>query len=345
VLAGAQRDRRSRILALSALATILIAWPMTAIISSVMRSAGYLKEATPAKFAPSAELPTRARLLFKGLKQLFNGYLGHERPGLLHTPLGFASTILMCAVLLALGVLGILAVVRLLLRRSRNASATQQAQLPRLLHIVYWVVSAATTCGAFWLLAETGGGTDLHESYYGTVIFSVAAVIPLLLSTGAFARWLIPAGAAVFFAASFAGLTSNYLNISAWIAGYGPKIAKIAEAEHVTAGYGGYGEASSLTWYTHGRVVVRPLMECENPAGASICPFYLVAPSSWYIPRQRPTFLLVDSGEPWLSQLPSGLGPPAASYAVGAIRMYIYPYDIASRLGSSSALINYRAGQ
>jgi hypothetical protein len=99
----------------------------------------------------------------------------------------------------------------------------------------------------------------------------------------------------------------------------------------VTAGYGGYGEASSLTWNTHGRVVVRPVMECQGVEGTTICPFYLVAPSSWYVPERRDTFLLVDSEEPWLSSLPSGLGKPVASYAFGEMRMYIYPYDIASR--------------
>ena len=128
-------------------------------------------------------------------------------------------------------------------------------------------------------------------------------------------------------------MTSNYLNISEWIAREAPSVTRIAAANHVTVGYGGYGEASSLTWNTAGRLRVRPLMECANPSGASICPFYMAAVPSWYVPQQRHTFLLVDREEAWVSNLPSGLGKPLASYAFGPMRMYVYPYDIASRLG------------
>ncbi len=335
LLAGARRERRSRMVGLSALVTIVTAVPIAELTSSIMRSLGYLKEATPAKIAPLSELPERARQLFDGLKSLFNGYLGPARPGTLHAPLGIASDVVMSAALLALLVLGVATIARLISTGLRKGATEEPVQLARSVHIAYWTISAATTCGAFWLAAETRGGSVLHESYYGTVIFSVAAVIPLLLSTGGAARWLLPAGASIFFAASLAGLTSNYLNVAAWIAGYAPTITRIAQQDHVTAGYGGYGEASSLTWNTHGRVVVRPVMECQGVEGTTICPFYLVAPSSWYVPERRDTFLLVDSEEPWLSSLPSGLGKPVASYAFGEMRMYIYPYDIASRLGPS----------
>lgn len=333
VLAGALSERRSRIVSVSALATIALAVPVAELTSSIMSSLGYLKDNTPAKIAPLSELPERGRLLLKGLKALFNGYLGPEKPGTLHAPLGIASDIVMLAALLALLVLGVSSVARLISTGLRKDKPQEPAQLARLLHTSYWTISAACACGAFWLAAETGDGTNLHESYYGTVIFSVAAVIPLLLSARRPARWLLPAGASIFFAASLAGLTSNYLNVSAWIARAAPGITKIAEQYHVSAGYGGYGEGSSLTWNTHGRLTVRPLMECQGPEGMTICPFYLVAPASWYVPRRRDTFLLVDSEEPWLKSLPPGLGEPLASYALGAMQMYIYSYDIASKLG------------
>jgi hypothetical protein len=54
------------------------------------------------------------------------------------------------------------------------------------------------------------------------------------------------------------------------------------------------------------------------------------------VPRQRRSFLLVDGEEGWIRSLPSGLGRPLAVYPIGAIRMYIYPYDIASRLGPAA---------
>jgi hypothetical protein len=336
ILAGLRRERRSRIVSASAIATIVVALPVAKLTSSVMYSAGYLKETTPAEIVPLSQLPERAKLLFKGLKALFNGYLGVEKPGFLHTPLGFASDVVMSAALLALVALGAISAVRLIVSGLPKRGALAPVKLARSLHIVYWVVAAGAACGSFWLAAETGGGTNLHESYYGVAVFSVAAVIPLLLSIRSPLRWLLPAGVAVYFAASLAGLTSNYVNVSPAIEAYAPTVERVAESNHVTTGYGGYGWGSSLTWQSHGRVTVRPVEECQSPEGVGFCPFYLVAPTSWYVPRRRKTFLIVDGEEPWLSQLPAGLGKPLTGYEFGAIRVYIYPYDIAERLGPVS---------
>jgi hypothetical protein len=335
VMGAVRGERRSRIVSLSAIVTIVVAVPIAKLTSAIMESSGYLKVPTPTHLAPLSELPARARLLFSGLKAMFNGYLGPQKPGTLHTPLGIASDILMSAALLALVVVGVRTAFKLLARRPLGERAPRPDELARSLHVVYWVASAVGVCGAFWLFAETGGGVTAHESYYGTVIFSVAAVIPLLLSHGALARWLIPAAASIFFAASLTGLGAKYLETDPALAREAQQIARIARETHVTNGYAGYWEASSLTWNTGGRVTVRPLMECPNPEGADICPFYLVAVPSWYVPRQQRTFLLVDSREAWVKELPSGLGRPLASYAItpGTIRMYIFPYDIASRLG------------
>ena len=333
ILAAVRRERRSRLVSLSALTTVAVALPIAKLTSASMHSLGFVTIETPVKLAPLSELPERARLLFDGLKTLFNGYLGPAKPGALHTPLGLASDVVMSAALLAVIAIGAYTTVGFVASGLRRNAVHNPIQLARSLHIIYWVASAVSACGAFWIAAETGGGTNLHESYYGTVIFSVAAVVPLALSTASPARWLFPAGASVFFAASLVGLTSNYMNVSAWIGKETPSIARVARTDDVTFGYGGYGDASSVTWNTDGRVTVRPLMECSNPAGANICPFYEARVPSWYVPQQRRTFLLVDSEEPWVSSLPGGLGRPLAAYAFGAMRMYVYPYDIASRLG------------
>jgi hypothetical protein len=181
------------------------------------------------------------------------------------------------------------------------------------------------------LSGDTGGGIALHESYYGTIIFSVAAVVPLALSAGTLARLLILIGASIFFAASAVGLTGNFMNFSQRITDMAPAVTRIAAANGVNYGYGGYWNASPFTWNTS--VTVRPLMECENPAGANICPFYDSRVPSWYVPQNRHTFLLVDQEEPYLSRLPEGLGRPLKQYQFGTTTMYIYPYDIAYRIG------------
>jgi hypothetical protein len=332
-LALLRRERRSRWLGVSALTSVAVAVPVARVTTTLMHSFGYRTIETPARLAPSSELAIRARLLFKGLKVLFNGYLTANGPGPLHTPLGIASEIVMVAALLTLIALGGRATLELALSGLRQDVTRTPAQLARSLHVVYWTVSALAVSGAFWLAAETGGGTNLHESYYGTVIFSVAAVIPLVLATTPVARAMILAGSSIFFAASLVGLGGNYLNVAGAIAREAPGVTRIAQANHVSYGYGGYWQAASLTWNTHGRVTVRPLFECPNPEGPGICPFYEARVPSWYVPQRRRTFLLVDRQEAWVSSLPSGLGRPLAAYALGPVDMYIYSYDIASRLG------------
>ena len=332
VLAGLRSERRSRIVSLSALTSVVVAVPVALATNAIMFSLGFNHIEIPSRLVPLSALGERAELLFDGLQLLFNGYLdGPIGVGRLHYELGVASEVVMSAALLTLIVMAVRSAFKLLVSAWRKKGMDDPTQLARSLHIVYWVVSAACAGGAFWLSGDTGGGIALHESYYATIIFSVAAVVPLALSASSFARQLILVGASIFFAASIVGMTGNYLNISQRITDMGPAVTRLAAANGVNYGYGGYWNGSAFTWNTP--VAVRPLMECENPAGANICPFYDSRVPSWYVPQNRHTFLLVDQEEPLLSRLPEGLGQPLKQYQFGTTTMYIYSYDIASRLG------------
>jgi hypothetical protein len=333
ILAGMRRDRRSRLLALSALSTVAVAIPIAKLTASIMRSLGYRTLQAPVKRAALSELPARAKLLFKGLKALFNGYLGTEKPGALHTELGLASDVLMCAALLAVIVIGLVTTVRFISSGLRKRSTQPAGELARSLHIIYWLGAAAIPCAAFWVAGE--GPVTTHESYYATAIFSVAAVVPLLLPTGPLARGLIAVGTSIFFAASLVGLSENYVNVSATLARNATTLTKLAQANHVQFGYSNWGDSSGLTWGTHGRVTIRPVVECETQQGVGLCPGFQALVPSWYVPQQRRTFLLLDTNEPEITSVPALLGKPIAAYSFESMRMYIYPYDIASRLGAS----------
>jgi hypothetical protein len=343
---GLQRDRHSRLLAVSALATVVGAIPIALLIAAIMRSQGYLTLPPPAKLASPSMLPGHARLLFVGLEHLFNGYLGHASSamfggltpaasGPLHGELGVACDIVFVAALIALLALGGGTMVSFVRSRWRAGAHATPAQLARASHVIYWFSSAVVICAAFEFSTRA---MDRYEAYYATVVFSVAAVVPLLMRRGSVARWLIPAGASILFAGSLVGLTSHYLDTvyDPPISRYGSDVARVAREHGVTAGYAGYWDASSLTWSSHERVTVRPLIQCANPAGAGICPFFLNRVPSWYVPRKRRSFLLVDPDSLYVVALPEGLGAPSASYAIGPMRMYIYPYDIASRLGPAT---------
>ena len=330
ILAAVRRERRSRLVSLSALTTVAVAVPVAKLTSTTMGSLGYVTLPTPIKIAALSELPARTHLLFDGLKELFNGYLdGAQGSGPLHTQLGIASDIVMSAALLTLIAVGTRATFDFISSGLRRNATQTPAQLARSLHIVYWTISAACACGAFWIAGE--GPITTHYSYYDSVVFSVAAVIPLLLSTASPLRWLIPAGASVFFAAGLLGLSANHLDVSPTVERAAANVEKIARANHVQVGYGDWADAAGLTWSTHNRVAVRPVIECLSRQGIALCPGFQAFVPSWYVPQPRHTFLLVEANGVDLGSLPEGLGKPLAAYTFGVMRMYIYPYDIAPR--------------
>jgi hypothetical protein len=329
ILAGLRRGRHSTQVAVDALTTAVVAVPIAKITSTIMGAQGYVTLPLSTKTASLSTFPLHAELMWEGLKQLFNGYLGPTTPGTLHTELGVACDVIVVVALITLLVVGTLTTVRFVWSglRNRTSDATPR-QLATLLHVVYWTSSAVLTCIAFSLSTRTDSP---NESYYATLIFSVAAIIPLLLRPRFATRWLIPVGVSVFFTASLVGLTNHYMDVLVKpISHYVPEIVNTAKANHVKVGYAGYWEASSLTWTSREQVLVRPAGPCENPTRKSICAFPLATVPSWYAPTESRTFLLLDSDEVLDHTFNTNLGRPIATYSFGPLQMYIYPYDIAS---------------
>jgi hypothetical protein len=328
LLAAVRRDRRSRIVGVSALTTAVLAAPIARLTSVIMGSLGYVTLPPSSELASFSMLPLHGELLLAGLKRLFNGYLGPEEPGPLHAQLGVACDVVMAAALLTLLVVGARTVVSFIwtgLRRARAES--EPIQLATSLHVIFWVGSALVTCVGFAFNTRV---ENTHAAYYATVIFSVAAVVPLLMRLGSPVRFLLAVGASIFFAASLLGLTSHYMdNNPAPIAPDEAIVVKLAKANHVKVGYAGYWDAASLTWNSDERVLVRP----AGNSNGRLVPFSLERVPAWYVPQQRHTFLLVDANEPYINYLSEGLGRPLATYSFGAVHMYIYPYDIAAQMG------------
>ena len=335
VIACLRRDRHSRRVGLSALATVLVALPIAALVSATMSSLGYALNSPPnaLDLAPLSVLPSQGHRLLNGLERLFNGHLASGAPGPRSIALGSVCEILMAAALLTLLLAGARAAISFIRSGWRTNLPKTPTETAAALHIIYWVSSAIAACGAFVL----GTFVDAnHEAFYVTVTFSVAAVIPLCVNSRG-ARWLSPVGLAIFFTASLLGLTSDSIVDLAPLAHYEAYVLKVARAYDATTGYAGYWDASSLTWSSGERVAARPVFACENPGGADLCVFSQETVPSWYAPSRRRTFLLVDAGEPYLRFLPIGLGRPLKAYSFGPMRMYVYSYDIASRLGPSTA--------
>lgn len=344
VLAALRRDRRSRLIAGSALTTVVVAVPVAKLTSSMMASLGYVTLAPPTtQTASLSTLPRHAELMWEGLKGLFNGYLSQTTNSGLQPILGVACEVMMVAALAGVLVVGVYVTVKFVVSGLRRDGQATPTQLARSMHVIFWAGSAGAISVAWALSTRT---EYAHESYYAILLFSVAAIVVLLIRSRSPARWVISLGASIFFTASIVGLTSHYMEsfvlpiershqpqgFVRTIADYETQIVTFAEANHVLVGYAGYGDAPPLTWRSHERILVRPVQLCNNPNGVDVCPFFLARVPSWYAPQERRTFLLVDTEEAFLPSLPEGLGNPIAYHTFGPTQMYVYPYDIASRM-------------
>jgi hypothetical protein len=332
IAAALQPDRHARVVAVSAVITILGAIPIAFLTTAIMKGAGYATVPTspPLAVASLSSVPGHISLLASGLNDLFNAYLGPAFPGTLHAEVGAACEATLLAALAAVLYFGLRSGAELARRRHEHVPP----DLARNLHVAYWFSSALIVCAAFVFTTAPGFGGLKHESYYLTVIFSVAAIVPLFIGSSSWLRLLVPLGVAVFAVGSVIGLKRNYVDtLQSPISQFTASIVDLAHRSGAVIGYSGYWDANGLTWNTDDRVQVHPLVQCPNPRGADICPFPLMRTPSWYVPRQRRTFLLVDPGQLFVTTLPRGLGPPIAHYRIGTIAMYVYPYDIASRLG------------
>jgi hypothetical protein len=171
------------------------------------------------------------------------------------------------------------------------------------------------------------------DRYLVGLVYAAAALLPLSANGSAMRQAAIVAGTSVFAFSGVVGLVEGHAieNPVQWPAGYlDGQVAKIAHREHLTIGYAGYWDAATITWGTDYAVDVFPLQPC----GAQYCAFYEHDISSWYTARPGiRTFLLADSVAPLATGYIPSLGKPVAIHQIGQLTMYVFPYDIASRLG------------
>ena len=103
----------------------------------------------------------------------------------------------------------------------------------------------------------------------------------------------------------------------------------MAADEHLTVGYADYWDAAPIIWSTHFHLRAYPVQDCAP----NLCWSSLHMITSWYAPRpDKRTFLLTNSAEPIPAAPMPNLGKASAVHQIGTITMYVYAYDIASRM-------------
>ncbi len=216
-------------------------------------------------------------------------------------------------------------------RAGREAGATR-AGAPRVAareaFVVAWGSSALLVSAAF-ILSSTPVGLGTIRYLVG-VPMAAAALVPLLARRRETIA-LVVAAASVYCVAALVSIARGEASQRSGVPQRDVnEFVRLAAKEHVVRGYTGYWDASPITWNSRFQVLAYPAQLCA----AGICQFSLGTDSSWYQPNgSKRSFLITDPTQPYMQSAPASLGPPAASFHVGANYTFlVYDYDIATKI-------------
>jgi hypothetical protein len=326
LLARGPESARALRVALGTLVVTGIAWLVTEAVMSALNVSPEPGLSTT-MLASAGKIAANFTLWWQSIAVLGNGdFFGLE--------LSFAFGLAVTCAALSVGAVVLLPRVGWRELRPRAAATHSPAQPARLAFMVFWCSSATLLTLAFLLSATP---VDIHaDRYLVGLIYAAAAVIPAIATGRRRTEAAVLAGVCIFALAGVISMAKDSVTRNTGgfpSTGMARQIAQIAAAHHLKFGYSGYWDAAPITWASHFRIQVYPVSICDR--GAHLCRFDLHFISSWYTPRPGAgSFLLTD---PSLRLVPAptpGLGRPTAVYHVGRIAMYVYPYDLATRIVS-----------
>lgn len=193
----------------------------------------------------------------------------------------------------------------------------------------FWGSSAILLSASFILSSNP---IDINSSRYLVgAIYAAAALLPLLATRGMLARIAITAGATVFALTGLVSLLENQ-ELASGSSSYSlyHQVERYLDSKHLSLGYANYWDGAPIMWGTKMRIRAYPVQDCAP----NLCWSYLHMITSWYTtprPAQR-TFLISDSAQPISSAPTPNLGKASAVQQIGPLTVYVYPYDIATRM-------------
>jgi hypothetical protein len=198
-------------------------------------------------------------------------------------------------------------------------------------YMLFWTASLVCLSAAF-ILSSAPAGVETARYLVG-VVFAVAAILPLLARGSVAARAIVVAGTLIFLLNSVIALHHDDLTKAPSAQGPSPQVAqdvaRTAESLHATHGFAPYWDAAPITWRSNFKVQVAPIIGCASPT--KLCPGTFNYLEVWYRPTPLRTFVLTDSsGPPW--SVPAALGQALATYRFGTVTMYVYNYNVVTRL-------------
>lgn len=320
--------RTGRVVLIASSAISVVAVGIGAGLVALMRDDKIITTKFPINFSSIDDLPNRTGKLVQGLTALGNGdFFGRA--------LTFPSVLaLACAMLVSFAFFSSVGYLRRFaggLQRDGEAAATDA---PLIALVTFWGVTLLALSTVY---VVTKLSVDKYTSRYLISAFAALTVlVPLAARANPVARGAALAAACIF---AFAGLTSQIRGDANRNTSHFPSVAeakaaaRYAVSQKAPIGYAGYWDAAPVTWNSHLAVQAYPVYECTAPA-KQLCTFFLNRISSWYRPHSvNRTFLIVDAKQPLVTDPPDpALGNPIGKARFGQLTVYIYPYDIQSKL-------------
>jgi hypothetical protein len=213
--------------------------------------------------------------------------------------------------------------------RSNVAPLQRETQALPVAWCAFWGSSALLLTASF---VFSSNPIDINSSRYLVgAIYAVAALVALLAVRGPAARAAIAVGATIF---ALSGLVSLFRNeeLASGGSSYSlyHQVERYLDSKHLSLGYANYWDAAPIMWSTHFHIRAYPVQDCAP----NLCWSYLHMITSWYTtprPHQR-TFLISDAAQPVSSAPTPNLGKASSTQQIGPLTVYVYSYDIASRM-------------
>jgi hypothetical protein len=196
---------------------------------------------------------------------------------------------------------------------------------------IYWAVSLLTVLAAFIGTTVPGGISSVR--YVFTLWPALLTLVALIYARRAH-LWL----ATIAAVAALVGCFELQRDIYTPPVVLQPTSAEVAQLERIVAshhldhGYAGYWDATPITLESDFKVRAYPIEPC---GAVGYCPFHLHVIESWYSPKGGVrTFYVVgdQSLMPPLAPPPPVWGRPTKTFRVGHLTVFLFDYDIASRL-------------
>lgn len=209
----------------------------------------------------------------------------------------------------------------------------------RFVHTAFWATMLIAGLAIF-MIGSPNPWTSDGRYLLGPYV-AIAALLPLLIERGLGWKLIVAGGATAFALSAVLQFSDGVLREMP--KGYqstatARQVAAFARSEHVSVAYGDYWNSIDLSWNSDFKVDVHPIQRCfSNPR--RLCTFDEISLSGWDSPHGHVRSMLVANPDARQVRVPErAFGRPLAVRHAGDLILYVYPYDIATRLGKESRL-------